>query len=122
MEDKEIVQKIEQGVKESENWSVYHHLKDKLGYPALMLRQTNTSANSFGVNIDIFKGYAYLFLDNGTPAEPGKPFSVQEMSDWVALKELLDIIKPYIKKYEFAIVANSFLFVGKGSECKSTQD
>ena len=33
MEDKEIVQKIEQGVKESENWSVYHHLKDKLGYP-----------------------------------------------------------------------------------------
>ena len=63
MEDKEIVQQIEQGVKESENWSVYHHLKDKLGYPALMLRQTNTSANSFGVNIDIFKGYAYLFLD-----------------------------------------------------------
>ena len=60
--------------------------------------QTNTSANGFGVNIDIFKGYAYLFLDNGTPAEPGKPFSVQEMSDWVALKELLDIIKPYIKK------------------------
>ena len=98
MEDKEIVQQIEQGVKESENWSVYHHLKDKLGYPALVLRQTNTSANSFGVNIDIFKGYAYLFLDNGTPAEPGKPFSVQEMSDWVALKELLDIIKPYIKK------------------------
>ena len=79
MEDKEIVQQIEQGVKESENWSVYHHLKDKLGYPALMLRQTNTSANSFGVNIDIFKGYAYLFLDKNKPTETGKHFSMQEM-------------------------------------------
>ena len=71
MEDKKIVQKIEQSVKESENWSVYHHLKDKLGY---------------------------LFLDNGTPAEPGKPFSVQDISDWEALQELLDIIEPYMKK------------------------
>ena len=98
MTDKEILQKIEQGVKNSENWEVYHHLTDNLGSPALMLRKTNTNANRLGVNIDVFKGYAYLFLDNGTPAEPGKPFSVQTLTSLNALIELLDIVKPYIKR------------------------
>ncbi len=32
MTDKEILQKIEQGVKNSENWSVYHHLTDNLDH------------------------------------------------------------------------------------------
>ncbi|MBM6958789.1 MULTISPECIES: hypothetical protein [Lactobacillus] len=98
MTDKEILQKIEQGVKNSENWEVYHHLTDNLGSPALMLRKTNTNADRLGVNIDVFKGYAYLFLDNGTPAEPGKPFSVQTLTSLNALTELLDIVKPYIKR------------------------
>ncbi|CDI63547.1 Protein of unknown function [Lactobacillus helveticus CIRM-BIA 101] len=31
-------QEIEKSVKNSDSWSVYHHLKDNLGYPALMLR------------------------------------------------------------------------------------
>lgn len=65
MTDKEILQKIEQKVKDSENWSVYHHLTDNLG----------------------------------SPAEPGKPFSVQTLSSFLnALTELLDTVKPYIKK------------------------
>ncbi|MCP9316287.1 hypothetical protein QFX17_04195 [Lactobacillus helveticus] len=81
MTDKEILQKIEQSVKDSENWEVYHHLTDNLG-----------------VNIDVFKGYAYLFLDNGTPAEPGKPFSVQTLRSLNVLTELLDIVRPYIKR------------------------
>ncbi len=98
MTDKEILQRIEQSVKDSENWEVYHHLTDSLGSPALILRKTNTNADSLGVNIDVFKGYAYLFLDNGTPAEPGKPFSVQTLSSLNALTELLDIVKPYIKR------------------------
>ena len=98
MTDKEILQKTEQGVKNSENWEVYHHLTDNLGSPALMLRKTNTNADRLGVNIDVFKGYAYLFLDNGTPAEPGKPFSVQTLTSLNALIELLDIVKPYIKR------------------------
>ena len=98
MTDKEILQKIEQSVKDSENWEVYHHLTDSLGSPALILRKTNTNADRLGVNIDVFKGYAYLFLDNGTPAESGKPFSVQTLSSLNALTELLDIVKPYIKK------------------------
>ncbi|NMB31935.1 MAG: hypothetical protein GX990_04685 [Lactobacillus sp.] len=98
MTDKEILQKIEQGVKNSGNWEVYHHLTDNLGSPALMLRKTNTNADRLGVNIDVFKGYAYLFLDNGTPAEPGKPFSVQTLTSLNALIELLDIVKPYIKR------------------------
>ena len=98
MTDKEILQKIEQGVKNSENWEVYHHLTDNLGSPALMLRKTNANADRLGVNIDVFKGYAYLFLDNGTPAEPGKPFSVQTLTSLNALTELLDIVKPYIKR------------------------
>lgn len=98
MTDKEILQKIEQGVKNSENWEVYHHLTDNLGSPALMLRKTNTNADRLGVNIDVFKGYAYLFLDNGTPTEPGKPFSVQTLTSLNALIELLDIVKPYIKR------------------------
>ncbi|WP_042753949.1 hypothetical protein [Lactobacillus helveticus] len=93
MTDKEILQKIEQSVKDSENWEVYHHLTDSLGSPGLILRKTNTNADRLGVNIDVFKGYAYLFLDNGTPAEPGKPFSVQTLSSLNALTELLDIIK-----------------------------
>ena len=98
MTDKEILQKIEQGVKNSENWEVYHHLTDNLGSPALMLRKTNTNADRLGVNIDVFKGYAYLFLDNGTPAAPGKPFSLQTLTSLNALIELLDIVKPYIKR------------------------
>lgn len=96
MTDKEILQKIEQSVKDSENWEVYHHLTPNLS--ALILRKTNTNADRLGVNIDVFKGYAYLFLDNGTPAEPGKPFSVQTLSSLNALTELLDIVKPYIKR------------------------
>lgn len=98
MKDEEIIEQIEKSVKESQNWEVYHHLKDNLGYPALMLRESNSSADDLGVNIDVFKGYAYLFLDNGTPAEPGKPLSVQTMDSLVALAELLEIVKPYIKK------------------------
>lgn len=98
MTDNEIIQKIEQSVKESNNWDVYHHLKDNLGYPSLMLRESNTSADDLGVNIDVFKGYAYLFLDNGTPAEPGKPFSIQTLAGVEAMNELLEIVKPYIKK------------------------
>ena len=98
MPDKEILQKIEQGVKNSEHWEVYHHLTDNLGPPALMRRKTNTNADRLGVNIDVFKGYAYLFLDKGTPAEPGKPFSVQTLTSLNALIELLDIVKPYIKR------------------------
>lgn len=98
MTDEEILQKIEQSIKDSKNWDVYHHLKDNLGYPALMLRESNTSADDWGVNIDVFKGYAYLFLDNGTPAEPGKPFSIQTLAGVEAMNELLEIVKPYIKK------------------------
>lgn len=98
MTDQEIVQEIENSVKNSENWSVYHHLKDNLGYPALMLRETNTSADDLGVNLNVFKGNAYLFLDNGTPAEPGKPFSVQTLDSLEAMEELLEIVKPYLKK------------------------
>lgn len=98
MTDQEIVQEIENSVKNSENWSVYHHLKDNLGYPALMLRETNTSADDLGVNLNVFKGNAYLFLDNGTPAEPGKPFSVQNLDSLEAMEELLEIVKPYLKK------------------------
>ncbi|MDN5955355.1 MAG: hypothetical protein L0L48_02140 [Lactobacillus sp.] len=98
MTDKEILQKIEQSVKDSENWEVYHPLTDNLGSPALILRKTNTNADRLGVNIDVFKGYAYLFLDNGTPAEPGKPFSVQTLRSLNVLTELLDIVRPYIKR------------------------
>lgn len=98
MTDKEIIQEIEDSVKNSENWSVYHHLKDNLGYPALMLRETNTSADALGVNLNVFKGNAYLFLDNGTPAEPGKPFSIQNLDSLEAMEELLEIVKPYLKK------------------------
>ncbi|WP_405316308.1 hypothetical protein [Lactobacillus helveticus] len=69
---------------------------DNLGSPAIMLREANTNADRLGVNLDVFKGYAYLFLDNGTPAEPGKPFSVQTLSS--LNRKWLDIVKPYIKK------------------------
>lgn len=69
-----------------------------MGYPALVLRENNSNADELGVNIDVFKGYAYLFLDNGTPAEPGKPLSVQIMTSLNALTELIEILKPYIKK------------------------
>ncbi|RVU70737.1 MULTISPECIES: hypothetical protein [Lactobacillus] len=98
MTDKEILKEIETKIKASDNWSVYHHLTDNLGSPAIMLRETNTSANDLGVNIDIFKGNVYLFLDNGTPAEPGKPLSVQTSDGVEALQELLDIVGPYIKR------------------------
>ncbi|MCO0807095.1 hypothetical protein [Lactobacillus helveticus] len=64
MTDKEILQKIEQSVKDSENWEVYHHLTDNLG----------------------------------SPAEPGKPFSVQTLRSLNVLTELLDIVRPYIKR------------------------
>ena len=77
MTDQEIIQEIEKSVKNSDSWSVYHHLKDNLCYTALMLRETNTSVDTLGVNLNVFKGNVYLFLDNGTPAEPGKPFSIQ---------------------------------------------
>lgn len=98
MTDQEIRQKIEDAVKNSHNWSIYHHLKDNLGYPALMLRQTTSSVGEQGVNIDVFKGSVYLFIDNGTPAEPGKPFSVQSTNDLLALNEIISIVKPYLKK------------------------
>lgn len=98
MSDQEIMQKIENEVKNSKNWSVYHHLKDNLGYPAIMLRQTTSSTGEQGVNMNVFKGNAYLFLDNGTPAEPGKPLSVQSVNDFLALNEILSIVKPYLKK------------------------
>lgn len=98
MDNKDIIKKIENEVKKSQNWYIYHHLNDKIGNPALMLRQDNNENSNAGVNIDTFKGYAYLFLDNGTPAEPGESFSVQSTQDETALTELLNIVKPFIKK------------------------
>lgn len=98
MDNKDIIKQIEDQVKKSQNWDIYHHLNDKIGNPALMLRQDNNENSNAGVNIDTFKGYAYLFLDNGTPAEPGESFSVQSTQDEVALTELLKIVKPFIKK------------------------
>lgn len=98
MTDQEIIQEIEKSVKNSDSWSVYHHLKDNLGYPALMLRETNTSVDTLGVNLNVFKGNVYLFLDNGTPAEPGKPLSIQNLDSLKAMEELLEIVKPYLKK------------------------
>lgn len=98
MTDKEILKEIEKKIENSDNWLIYHHLKDNLGYPALMLRENNSDVDEQGANIDVFKGYAYLFLDNGTPAEPGKPLSVQTQAGLEAVEELLNIVKPYIKK------------------------
>lgn len=98
MTDQEIVQEIEKSVKNSDCWAVYHHLKDNLGYPALMLREINTSVDTLGVNLNVFKGNVYLFLDNGTPAEPGKPFSIQNLDSLKAMEELLEIVKLYLKK------------------------
>ncbi|MPW14268.1 hypothetical protein GDZ32_04485 [Lactobacillus helveticus] len=56
------------------------------------------TANKKARLLKLAEGYAYLFLDNGKPAEPGKPFSVQTLSSLNALTELLDIVKPYIKR------------------------
>lgn len=97
MENKEIIDKIRAGVHQSKNWYIYHHLNDKIGNPALMLRQDNAENSNAGVNIDTFKGYAYLFLDNGTPAEPGESFSLQNAQDYAALQELMTIVKPFLK-------------------------
>ena len=98
MTDEEILQEIEKRVKESENWNIYHHLTDKLGHPALMLQENCPRGDHQGVNIDIFNGNAYVFLDNGTPAEPGRTFSDQRQRDIPSLKDLLDIVAPYIRQ------------------------
>lgn len=98
MNNQDIIKRIENEIKKSENWDIYHHLNDKIGNPALMLRQDSNENPNAGVNIDTFKGYAYLFLDNGTPAEPGESFSIQNARDEAALSELLNIVKPFIKK------------------------
>ncbi len=98
MIDKEILQKIEQKVKDSENWSVYHHLTDNLGSPAIMLREANTNADRLGVNIDVFKGYAYLFLDNGTPAEPYQAILSMHSNYLTFEQKMAYLVKPYIKR------------------------
>lgn len=98
MTDKEILDKIENSVKESENWNVYHHLTDNLGHPAVMLEENCPRADHQGASVDVFNGKAYVFLDNGTPSEPGRPFSIQKTRDIAALTELLDIVRPYIKE------------------------
>ncbi|WP_302320312.1 hypothetical protein [Lactobacillus intestinalis] len=69
MTDEEILQEIEKRVKESENWNIYHHLTDKWGHPALMLQENCPRGDHQGVNIDI-----------------------------PALKDLLDIVAPYIRQ------------------------
>lgn len=98
MTDQEILNKIEERIKKSENWNIYHHLTDNLGHPALMLEENCSRSDHQGVSIDVFNDRAYVFLDNGTPAEPGRPFSVQKSRDIVALVDLLDIVRPYVKE------------------------
>lgn len=98
MENKEIIEKIKASVENSEHWTIYHHLTDKRGNPALMLRQNNFEDPNEGVNIDTLNGVAYVFLDNGTPAEPGETFSIQDKEDLEAMQELLKIVEPFVRK------------------------
>ncbi len=98
MDNQKVYKQIEEAIKNSKNWFIYHHTHDNLGNPALMIFEENTDATNFGVNINVFKGHAYLFMDNGTPAEPGDSYSIQDIHDFEALEELLEIIKPFIKK------------------------
>lgn len=98
MTDQEILDEIEKRVKESETWNVYHRMKDNLGHPTLRLQENCPRADHQGASIDVFNGHAYVFLDNGTPAEPGRPLSIQKTKDLAALADLLEIIRPYIRK------------------------
>lgn len=98
MENQEIIAQLEKDLKNSDNWILYHHTKDDIGNPALMLREKDTETSDFGVNINVFKGHAYLFMDNGTPDKSGDSYSVQDKHDFEALEELMEMIKPFIKE------------------------